>query len=231
MDSNGMNSYLDTIGREALLTVEEEARLSAQSLAGSERARQRLVEANLRFVVKVASEYRGQGLEFDDLVSEGNLGMVRAAERFDASHGVRFVSFAAGYIRRQIERAIERQGGVGSPDHGGSVADGSVRGHAVGTMRKLSVDAPLNGRSGLTLLSLLGDGADGDDGDERLAVALGRLSEREARVVDALYGHDDDHPTMAEVAADMGLKRERVRQIRDKAVRKLRKMLRARAGR
>lgn len=226
-----MNSYLDAIGREALLTSDEEARLSAQSLAGNERARQQLVEANLRFVVKVASEYRGQGLEFDDLVSEGNLGMVRAAERFDASHGVRFVSFAAGYIRRQIERAIERQGGAGSTDHGGGVANGGGQGHAVSAMRKLSVDAPLNGRSGLTLLSLIGDGDGGDDGDERLAVALSRLSEREARVVAALYGHDGDHPTMAEVAADMGLKRERVRQIRDKAVRKLRNMLRARAGR
>ena len=106
MTDNSLNKYLDEIGREQLLTDEQERQLSERILRGDQRAVGRLVEANLRFVVKIATLYRGQGLQLDDLISEGNIGLMTAAARFDASRGTRFVSYAAPYVRRQIERAI-----------------------------------------------------------------------------------------------------------------------------
>ena len=112
MTDNSLNKYLDEIGREQLLSDEQERQLSERILKGDQRALGRLVEANLRFVVKLATLYRGQGLQLDDLISEGNIGMMMAAAKFDASRGTRFVNYAAPYVRRQIERAIEQQNGI-----------------------------------------------------------------------------------------------------------------------
>ena len=115
MTDNGLNNYLDEIGQEKLLTDEQERELSERIKQGDQRALGRLVQANLRFVVKLATLYRGQGLQLDDLISEGNLGLMAAAAKFDASRGTRFVVFAAPYVRRQIERAIEEQNGKKEP--------------------------------------------------------------------------------------------------------------------
>ena len=208
MEDKSLNLYLDEIGREQLLTAEQERSLSERIKAGDNRALQRLVEANLRFVVKIAAQYRGQGLQLDDLISEGNIGLMKAAAKFDASRGTRFVNYAVVQIRQEIERALDRQNG-----------------------KPMSVDAPLNGRSNMSLLSVLVN-ADSPMADHRvyseaienaIEFALLSLSERERRVIDAFFGIDRERETMAEIAEDMQLKRERVRQIRDRAIRRIRK--------
>lgn len=227
MEYTGLNKYLDTIGREQLLSDEQERQLSERILRGDQRALGRLVEANLRFVVKIASMYRGQGLQLDDLIAEGNIGMMTAAAKFDASRGTRFISFSAPYVRRQIERAIEEQNSIYKVPRD---ADRQTRqnGHP------MSVDAPLGGRSNMSLLSVLVN-QDSPQSDERvyseaienaIEFALLSLSERESQVVNRSFGLDREHETMAEIADDLGLKRERVRQIRKRAIRRLKKSYR-----
>ena len=208
-----MNLYLDEIGREELLSAEQERVLSERILKGDSRAVGKLVEANLRFVVKIAAQYRGQGLQLDDLISEGNIGLMKAAAKFDASRGTRFVNYAVAQVRQEIERAIREQNG-----------------------KPMSVDAPMNGRTNMNLLSVLVN-PDSPMADRRVysetveqsvEFALRSLPERERRVVETFFGLDRERETLAEIAEDMGLKRERVRQIRDRAVRRLRKTFRHR---
>jgi RNA polymerase primary sigma factor len=209
---------LDEIGREVLLTSEEEKNLSDRIKTGDMAAVNRLVEANLRFVVKIATQYRGQGLSLDDLVSEGNMGLMRAALKFDADRGTRFVNYAVAFVRQQIERALKAE-----------TAEQRVENARDGQSR--SVDAPLGGRSNMSLLSVLADG-NSPLADERtyqssveraVEYALQCLNERESRVVNAWFGIGQERLTMQEIADDMHLRRERVRQIRNQAVRKLKK--------
>ena len=231
MEESGLNIYLDEIGRESLLSQEEESRLAEQIKAGNQRALNRLVEANLRFVVTVASQYKGKGLALDDLISEGNIGLMKAAARFDGSRGTRFVNYAVVHIRQQIEKAVEQQTGLYQVPR--DVKDAAA---AHVQSQPLSVDAPLGYRANMSLLSVLVN-QDAPLADERVhseaiedavEFALGSLDKRESRVVNAFFGINQEHETMAEIAEDMDLKRERVRQIRDKAVRKLRKAYKAR---
>ena len=207
MEDSALNIYLDEIGKGALLSDEEERQLSERIRQGDDRALSKLVEANLRFVVTVARQYKGRGVAMEDLVSEGNIGLMKAAARFDASKGVRFVNFAVVHVRQQIEKAIEQQAGLYQVPR-------DVKDEVVARQQSmpLSVDAPLGHRANMSLLSVL-----------VIEFALGSLDQRESRVVNAFFGIGQEHETMAEIAEDMDLKRERVRQIRDKAVRKLRK--------
>lgn len=225
MEDSILNKYLDEIGRESLLSADEERQLSERILKGDGRALNKLVEANLRFVVSVASQYKGKGVAMEDLVSEGNLGLMKAAARFDASRGTRFVSYAVGHVRQHIEKAIAQAGLYKVPK------DVSHEAAARQQSQPLSVDAPLGYRTNMSLLSVLVN-QDAPLADERvhseaieaaIEFALMSLDEREGRVVNAYFGIDQEHETLAEIAEDMNLKRERVRQIRDKAVRKLRK--------
>ena len=218
MEDSILNKYLDEIGRETLLSEDEEHQLSERIRRGDGRALNKLVEANLRFVVAIARQYQGRGLSMEDLVSEGNLGLMKAAGKYDASHGLRFVNYAVVFIRQQIERSLKIESAEQRVESRG---DGQTR----------SVDAPLGTKTNVSLLSVLVN-ADSPMADERVyqanmltAVekALDSLNERESRVVNAYFGLGQDNLTMAEIAVDMGLKRERVRQIRDKAVRKMRK--------
>lgn len=227
MTDNGLNNYLDEIGRHKLLSDEQERQLSEQIRQGSQRAISRLVEANLRYVVKMAALYRGQGLQMDDLISEGNLGLLAAAAKYDARRGTRFVNFAAPYVRRQIERAIGQQSGMYNMPKD---ADRVPRKNG----RPTSVDAPLGNRSNVSLLSVLVD-HDSPQADKHVyseaienavELALLSLSEREAQVVDRFFGLTREHETMAEIADNMCLKRERVRQIRNRAIRRLKKIYR-----
>lgn len=226
MEDSALNRYLDEIGKGQLLSDEEERTLSARILQGDQRALSKLVEANLRFVVTIARQYKGQGLSMEDLVSEGNLGLMKAAGRFDATKGVRFVNYAVVHVRQAIEKAIEQQTGLYKVPK--DVKDEIT---ARQLSMPLSVDAPLGHRANLSLLSVLVN-RDAPLADERIhseaiedavEFALGSLDARESRVVNAFYGIGQEHETMAEIAEDMDLKRERVRQIRDKAIRKLRK--------
>lgn len=231
MEESGINRYLDEIGRESLLSADEERQLALKIKSGDSRALNKLVEANLRFVVKIASQYKGRGLALDDLVSEGNMGLMKAASHFDADRGTRFVNYAVVHIRRQIEKAIAQQTDPprGIKSSGENVSQG--RSVSSAPASHLSVDAPLGYRTNMSLLSVLVN-KDAPLADERIhseaiedavEFALGSLDERESRVVNAFFGIGQEHETMAEIAEDMELKRERVRQIRDKAVRKLRK--------
>ena len=224
MEDKSLNLYLDEIGREQLLTADEERALSERIKAGDSRALQRLVEANLRFVVKIATQYRGQGLTLDDLISEGNIGLMKAAAKFDASHGTPFVNYAVVQIRQEIERAIGKETGKQGGLEADSMAGKSVR-------QPMSVDAPMNGRTNMSLLSVLvntnSPSADGrvysEAVENAIEFALLSLTERERQVVGAFFGLDREHETLAEIAEDMQLKRERVRQIRNRAIRRLRK--------
>ena len=223
MVANNLNTYLDEIGRQALLSEEEERRLSARIKAGDQRAVNKLIEANLRFVVAIARQYQGKGLAMDDLVSEGNIGLMKAAGKYDATRGLRFVNYAVVFVRRQIELALKKESGEQRVENR---KDGQSR----------SVDAPLGSKTNVSLLSVLVD-ANAPQADERtinsavekaVEYALRSLDEREGRVVNAYFGIEQDHLTMQEIADDMGLKRERVRQIRDRAIRRLRKAYRSR---
>ena len=226
MEDSALNRYLDEIGKEALLSDAEERELSAKILNGDQRALSKLVEANLRFVVSIARQYKGKGVAMEDLVSEGNFGLIKAASKFDASKGVRFVNFAVVYVRQQMERAIDQQAGLYKVPK-------NVKDEVTARQQSmpLSVDAPLGHRTNMSLLAVLvnQDAPLADEHvyseaiEEAVEYALGVLDERESRVVNAWFGIDQEHETMAEIAEDMDLKRERVRQIRDKAVRKLRK--------
>lgn len=218
MIENKLNNYLDEIGRESLLSEEEERNLSARIKAGDNRALNKLIESNLRFVVSIARQYQGKGLSVDDLISEGNIGLMKAATKYDGSRGLCFVNYAVVFIRQQIEKALKKESAEVNVEN---AKDGQPR----------SVDAPLGGRANMSLLSVLAD-ANAMQADERVysgsimkAVerALGSLNEREFKVVTSYYGINQEHLNMTEIAEDMQLKRERVRQIRDKAVRKLKK--------
>lgn len=220
MDDSILNKYLDEIGREQLLSVEQEARLSARILQGDERALNRLIEANLRFVVVIARQYQGQGLSMEDLVSEGNLGLMKAARKFDASRGLRFVNYAVVFIRQQIEKAVRKESDELRVE---STRDGQTR----------SVDAPLGSKANVSLLSVLVN-TDSPQADQRVYNAslenaversLQTLNERETFVINAYFGIGEERQTMAEIAERMDLKRERVRQIRDRAVRRLKKSM------
>lgn len=223
MEDSILNKYLDEIGREHLLTEEQERQLSARIKAGDERAIGRLVEANLRFVVVIARQYQGKGLPMEDLVSEGNLGLMKAAAKYDASRGLRFVSYAVVFIRQQIEKALLVESGERRVE---TVRDGLSR----------SVDAPLGTKTNMSLLSVLVD-ASAPIADERVynatveaavEYALRCLNDRESLVVDAYFGIDRDSLTMQEIADEMHIKRERVRQIRDRAIRRLKQAYKAR---
>lgn len=227
MNDSSLNRYLDEIGRSELLSDAQEQELSLRIQAGDQRALNKLVSANLRFVVKIATQYRGRGVELDDLISEGNIGLMKAAAKFDASRGVRFVNFAVVYIREQIEKTL--------PDTVDTKENTPTRRPAVAVgVSDASLDAPLGHRTNMSLLSVLVN-KDAPLADERIhseaieeavEFALGALTPREARVVNGFFGINQEHETLAEIAEDMGLKRERVRQIRNRAVRRLRKAYR-----
>lgn len=223
MIDNTLNIYLDEIGREPLLTEQEECKLSERIKNGDQRALNKLIEANLRFVVAIARQYQGKGLDMDDLISEGNIGLMKAAKKFDGSRGLRFVNYAVVFVRQQIEKALKNESTELRVEN---ARDGESR----------SVDAPLGGRAGMSLLSVLAD-VNSPLADERVysaavvdavEFALHSLNPREHQVITAYYGIEQDCLTMAEIAEQMELKRERVRQIRDRGTRRLKQVYKKR---
>ena len=174
--------------------------------------RDHLITSNMGYVVTLARQYKNDLLSTDDLVSEGSIGLMKAADKFDPRRGKPFVTFAAPYIRQSIEDAIKR---------------------VTGEMPVLSTDEslPVGSNNNFTLLNVLEDkdAPKADHGVEQNALsddlvrAIGFLNEREQAVIRGIYGVDEERKTMAEIGMALGLKRERVRQIRDKALRKLRK--------
>ena len=220
--------YLNDVFNQPLLTDTEEAALASRIKVGDSKALEQLTKANVKYVLSLAHQYSGKGLDEDDLVSEGNIAMMHAAQKFDASKGVRFVVYAAPYIRQAMEKAIGEQNAMYQASRGKN----NMRSHHA---HPVSIDQPIpvGSKNNLTLLGVL-ENADAKQADEdlnrsilseNLALSLAHLSEREQQVLVYIFGLKGDHYTMAEIGDKMGLKRERVRQIRNKALRKLHKRL------
>ena len=227
MTSN--EKYIEEIAHEQLLSDKEEQELAEKIKIGDAMALERLTKANLKFVVSLAHQYRNRGLGEDDLISEGNIGMMYAAQRFDGKKGVRFVVFAAPYIRKAMEEAIKEQSTLYKLPKNEKNKYEKIR------SRALSIDqpVPVGSNNNFTLQHILenenakqtDDLLNQDILSNEIQKGLDVLNEREKRIITYIYGLTGSHYTMAEIAEEMGLKRERVRQIRDKALRKLHKKM------
>lgn len=225
MRKKAMEAYKEEIAEKTLLTDEEERKLAQRIQEGDEKAVNILVESNLRFVLTIANGYRDQGIAYDDLVGEGNVGLLKAAKRFSPYPGKRFVKFAAPIIRDAIQRHIEQHSGLYK------VPRTEASGAEMRRSHPISVDAPIpaGSNNNFNLLNLLenanspyADRAFEDaDSQAHIERVIQVLNDRQQRIITLLYGIGCDRVTMAEAAALMGLKRERVRQIRDAALRKL----------
>ena len=221
--------YIEEIVQEQLLSNEEEQVLAAKIKLGDAKALEKLTKANLKFVVSLAHHYKNQGLGEDDLVSEGNIRMMHAAQKFDGTKGIRFVSYAAPYIRKAMEEAIKEQTALYKLPKDKKSKFERKRTHAI----SIDQPIPIGSSNNFTLQHVL-ENEDAPQADEHLnkellnfeiQKSLNELNEREKRIIIAIYGLNGTHYTMAEIAENMGLKRERVRQIRNKALRKLHKKM------
>ncbi len=227
--------YLRDISRSSPLEREREAELARRWREGGDRlALETLVRANLRFVVSVAKRYRNRGLPLEDLVNEGNLGLLRAAERFEPERGVRFISYAVWWIRQAILRALARaeaptlaRGGRPSRRSGREGAGGR---DAPRRLRVVSLDEPVHGRSGGRLADLVADerfpspvaGLERRRLRDRIDARLVTLPEREERVLRMYFGLDGTRPLdLAEIGRSLGVSRDRVRQIKARALARL----------
>lgn len=216
-----------SIDRNTHLTDQQEKQLAERIQNGDADAMNQLVSANLNFVAHIAKNYVGQGVDFDDLVSEGNIGMIRAAAHFKSDYGHRFVTFAAPSIRQAMEKAIRQQARLYKMPENAKNENDIKKGRVV------SVEAPIpaGSQNNYNLLHIVENKnaqlADEElltkDGLENIGDIIAVLNDRERQVVSLVYGIGSDKHTMAEAGIILNLKRERVRQIRDKALRKLRK--------
>ncbi len=211
-ESVSLDKYLQEIGHESLISMEEEVALAQRIKNGDREAVKELTRANLRFVVSVAKQFQNQGLALSDLINEGNLGLIRAAERFDETRGFKFISYAVWWIRQSIFQAKILE----------AFHDDS---------HQLSVDAPFSeGDDACCLLDILPNEA-AVMADKHLVLeslraeiisALSLLNEKERKIIEAFFGINQSEKTLEEIGNEYGLTRERVRQIKEKAIRKLR---------
>jgi RNA polymerase primary sigma factor len=262
-ESQSLEKYLQEIGKEELISPEEEVRLAALIKLGNQDALDRLTKANLRFVVSVAKQYQNQGLSLPDLINEGNLGLIKAAQRFDETRGFKFISYAVWWIRQSILQALAEQArivrlplnkvGLNSrvqkayslleqeferEPSAEELADllqmelEEVAATLGINARHISVDTPLSEGEESTLLDVLENpNAEKADGDlyhaQSLKIEINRslqaLTERQKDVVCYFFGIGIDHPlSLEDIGGKFNLTRERVRQIKDKAITKLR---------
>lgn len=260
-ESAALERYLQEIGKEEMVTAEEEVELAQRIKKGDQKALERLTKANLRFVVSVAKQYQNQGLGLADLINEGNMGLIKAAERFDETRGFKFISYAVWWIRQSILQAIAEQSRivrlplnqVGSVakvnrvlskfeqenERRPSVDEISERidlpedkiDDALRAQNKhISMDAPIyEGEDGNMLDTMVNDDSPMADYQllkeslkEEIHSALNGLSDREKSVIEAFYGIGMPEMTLDEIGSKYGLTRERVRQIKEKAIRRLR---------
>ena len=260
-ESESLEKYLQEIGREELLSTEEEVELAQRIRKGDRQALERLTKANLRFVVSVAKQYQNQGMSLPDLINEGNLGLIKAAEKFDETRGFKFISYAVWWIRQSILQAIaeqsrivrlplnqvgsvnkinrmlnkfeqenERRPSVDEISEQIDLPEEKVGEAMLANNRHVSVDAPfIDGEDNSLLDVLVND--DAPMADRQLVIeslraeidnVLKTLNERERRVIQAFYGIGEPEMTLEEIGNKYGLTRERVRQIMEKAIRRLR---------
>ncbi|MEJ2628080.1 MAG: sigma-70 family RNA polymerase sigma factor [bacterium] len=261
-ESHSLDRYLQEIGEVSLLSPEEEVELARRIKANDKVALEKLTKANLRFVVSVAKQYQNQGLTLGDLINEGNLGLIKAAKRFDETRGFKFISYAVWWIRQSILQALAEQSRVvrlplnrvGDLNKIGKALSDLEQSYerapstkeiadklemspdeVMDTMKisgqHISLDAPFNQTEENSLLDVIeNENQDSPDNyllNESLSIeikrALKTLSEREEKVVKLYFGLDREHPlTLEEIGEKFELTRERVRQIKEKAIKKLR---------
>jgi len=261
-ESQSLDKYLQEIGKVDLLTPDEEVTLAQKIREGDQMALEKLTKANLRFVVSVAKQYQNQGLSLGDLINEGNLGLIKAAQRFDETRGFKFISYAVWWIRQSILQALAEQSRIvrlplnrvgslnkisktfseleqkferePSPDELAEVLDVTTS-EVVDTMkisgRHVSMDAPfIQGEENSLLDVLENDGEETPDHElmndslrREVQRALSTLTQREADVIKLYFGLNGEHSmTLEEIGEKFNLTRERVRQIKEKAIRRLR---------
>lgn len=259
--SQSLEDYLNDISKQPLLTAEEEVKLAQRIRNDDREALERLVCANLRFVVSVAKQYQNQGLTLPDLINEGNIGLIKAAEKFDETRGFKFISYAVWWIRQSILQALAEQSRIvrlplnqvsavsrinklimkfeqeherkPSAYELSELIDETpekIRDSLRANGRPMSINAPLGEGDDSTLLEVISDEStpQADRGmiDISLATEIERmldtLDEREKTIVEMCFGINNREMTLEEISEKFGLSRERVRQIREKALLKLR---------
>ena len=260
-ESASLDKYLQEIGHEELISIEEEVELAQRIKKGDKEALERLTKANLRFVVSVAKQYQNQGLRLPDLINEGNLGLIKAAEKFDETRGFKFISYAVWWIRQSILQAIAEQSRivrlplnqVGSVNRINRILnkfeqenerrpsvdeiadkvdlpEDKIVDAMKAPSKHISVDAPFIEGEDNSLLDVLPN-ADSPMADNELVMeslraeissALNVLNERERNIIEAFFGINQPEMTLEEIGDKYGLTRERVRQIKEKAIRRLR---------
>ncbi len=260
-ESAALEKYLQEIGREELISVDEEVALAQRIKKGDREALEKLTKANLRFVVSVAKQYQNQGLSLQDLINEGNLGLIKAAEKFDETRGFKFISYAVWWIRQSILQAIaehsrivrlplnqvgsvnkinrmrnkfeqenERRPSIDEIAEDMDLPEDKIEDAIKVNARHVSVDAPFVDGEDNSLLDVLPN-EDAVMADKLLLVeslrdeikrALQILNDRERKIIEALFGIDQPEMTLEEVGEKYNLTRERVRQIKEKAIRRLR---------
>ncbi len=268
-ESQSLDKYLQEIGKVDLLTPDEEVELAKRIKEGDQIALEKLTKANLRFVVSVAKQYQNQGLSLGDLINEGNLGLIKAAQRFDETRGFKFISYAVWWIRQSILQALAEQSRIvrlplnrvgslnkisktfseleqkyerePSPEELAEVLDVTTA-EVVDTMkisgRHVSMDAPfVQGEENSLLDVLENDSEETPDSGlmtdslrREVQRALSTLTQRESDVITLYFGLNGEHAmTLEEIGEKFNLTRERVRQIKEKAIRRLRHTSRSKA--
>ena len=263
--SEALDKYLVEIGRAPMISIDEEIELAQAIRRGGkegEKAKQKLVQANLRFVVSVAKQYQHQGLTLTDLIDEGNIGLIKAAEKFDETRGFKFISYAVWWIRQSILQAIAKQSRIvrlplnqsgalskinqtinsfeqefGRRPSVNELEDitGVERAKIEQTMKAdahhMSIDAPIGDDDGNSMVDMMSSGDDSrtdkhvdyESLSSDLDSVLGKvLKERELRIIKACYGIGCHEKGLEEIGDEMGLTRERVRQIKEKSITKIR---------
>lgn len=260
-DSQAVEKYLQEISRISMITPEEETILAQKIHMGDQRALEKLVKANLRFVVSVAKQYQHQGLSLSDLINEGNLGLIKAAQRFDETKGFKFISYAVWWIRQSILQALAEQGRLvrlpqnkigtynkankayiafeqeherePSTEELASILEMSeteIANIFSSNSRHTSLDAPVHEAEDVAMGDLLEGSSDTDDDvmkdslKSEIHRILKSLSVREAEIISSYFGLEGDNgPTIEEIGKKYDLTKERIRQIKERAIKRLQK--------
>lgn len=267
-DTPSLDKYLHEIGKEDLINAEEEVDLARRIRKGDAEALDKLIKANLRFVVSVSKQYQNQGLSLPDLINEGNLGLIKAAQRFDETRGFKFISYAVWWIRQsilqalaeqarivrlplnkigsinkinrtfsQLEQIYERDPSVNEIAQALEMAPDEVKESLKSSGRHVSMDAPITSEEEGSMYDILTNkdtpspdrGLITDSLRKEIERALSTLTHREANIVRLYFGLNGRHAhTLEEIGEEFNLTRERVRQIKEKAIKRLKNVTRCR---